>query len=35
MTFPALRYVDSAALLLPALPIYAAWSLVDRLRERR
>ncbi len=32
VTFPALRYVDSAALLLPALPIYAAWSLVDRLR---
>lgn len=32
VTFPALRYVDSAALLLPALPIYAAWSLIDRLR---
>ncbi|MDB5592395.1 hypothetical protein [Enterovirga sp.] len=33
-TFPAARYLDTAGLLLPALPIYAALSLVAGLTRR-
>jgi hypothetical protein len=33
ITFPAARYIDSAAVLLPALPLYAAFHLVEALRR--
>jgi hypothetical protein len=34
LTFPASRYIDAAAVLLPALPLYAAFHLVEALRKR-
>jgi hypothetical protein len=33
LTFPAARYIDSAAILLPALPLYAALHLVGARRK--
>ena len=34
-TFPASRYLDTAGLLLPALPVYGVLSLVAALRRGR
>jgi hypothetical protein len=33
LTFPASRYIDTAAILLPALPFYAAFHLVGARRK--
>jgi hypothetical protein len=35
LTFPASRYIDTASVLLPALPLYAALYLVEALRKSR
>jgi hypothetical protein len=35
MTFPASRYIDTAAILLPALPLYATFHLVGARRKAR